>query len=136
MDLFFDPPTEALMAAYWEAFERHRIALPRCSVCGAFQWYPDAAGPDCLEAVYDWVDVAATGTIHTITRVHRAFLPAAERAVPFSVAMIELDGVEGARLVANVDDDAGIAIGDRIEARFEKSSGRWRPVFGPVPHDR
>jgi uncharacterized OB-fold protein len=130
MDLLYDPPIDELTAPYWEAFERQRIALPRCSACGRFQWYPDAAGPDCADAEYEWVEVATTGTVHTMTRVDRAFLPDAGRSLPFTVALIDLDGVEGARLVAEVDDLAGVSIGGRVEARFVESNGRWRPTFG------
>jgi uncharacterized protein len=134
MNLFYEPPTNELLAPYWEAFERRRIVLPRCSGCKSFQWYPDAAGPDCPNATYEWVDVALTGTVYSVTRVHRAFLPAAADALPFGVGMIELDGAEGVRMVANLDDDAGIAIGDRVEAKFEKSDGRWRPIFHAAGH--
>lgn len=132
MDLFFEPPDNELLAPYWEAIERDRLALPRCSRCGAFQWYPDAAGPDCAGAEYEWVGVPTVGTVHTMTRVHRAFLPDAAASLPFTVALIELDDVNGVRLVANVDDDAGIAIGDRVGARFDQTETRRRPVFVPV----
>ena len=132
MDLFFEPPDDELLAPYWEAIERGCIALPRCSRCGAFQWYPDTAGPDCADAQYEWVDVAMTGTVHTMTRVHRAFLPDAADSLPFTVALIELDGVDDVRLVANVHDNSGVAIGDRVEARFEQTETRRRPVFSAV----
>ena len=129
LPLFFDPPQDELTAPFWEAFAQHEIVLPRCSECRTFQWYPDAAGPDCPDATYEWVSVPTTGTVHTRTRVHRAFLPAAAPALPFTVGFVELDGTDGVRLVANLDDDEDIAIGERVEARFEQADGQVRPVF-------
>ena len=75
MELFFEPPVDELLAPYWEAFERDAISLPRCSSCGAFQWYPDAAGPDCGDAEYEWVDVATTGTAGAEPAASRHELP-------------------------------------------------------------
>jgi uncharacterized protein len=130
--LFFAPPIDELTAPFWDGAERQQLVLPRCSACGTFQWYPDAAGPDCAGARYDWVEVPRTGTVFTRTRVHRAFLPEAAGSLPFTVAFVELDGVDGVRLVGNLDDDADVQIGDRVEARFEEVGGRWRPVFQAV----
>jgi uncharacterized OB-fold protein len=132
LPLFFDPPLDELTAPFWEGFERHQIVLPRCSGCGRFQWYPEAAGPDCPGADYSWVAVPTTGTLSSKTRVHRAFLPGAAGSLPFTVGFVELDGADGLRLVANVDDQTDVAIGDRVEARFQEVAGRWPPVFHPV----
>ena len=130
----FDPVAlgdSTLLAPFWDAFERHEIVLPQCSACHRFQWYPDDTGPDCAGATYEWVVVPASGTIYTMTRVHRAFLPGGADGVPFVVGLIELDGVDGARLVAHLDaEDIDLAIGDRVRARFERVGDGWRPVFG------
>ena len=98
------PVGDELSAPFWAAIEERRIVLPRCSVCGRWQWYPDEAGCDCPGATLRWEEVAPTGTVYTATRVERAFLPGGQADVPFTVAFIELDGVEGMRLVANLAD--------------------------------
>jgi uncharacterized protein len=125
----FEPPAIDVTRPFWEAIEQGELRLPRCSVCGRFQWYPDDTGPDCEGATYEWVQVPTTGVLHTFTRVHRAFLPGIEGALPFTVGFVELDGVEDARLVAALHEPPALSIGDRVEATFVDVDGRTRPLF-------
>jgi hypothetical protein len=126
----FDPPhDDEISASFWAAIEEGRIVLPRCSNCGRWQWYPDEAGTDCPDASLVWEDVATTGTVHTATRVERAFLPGGQADVPYVVAFVELDGVEGVRLVTNLAEDADIGIGDRVRAEFVDFGERRHLVF-------
>jgi uncharacterized OB-fold protein len=73
--------------------------------------------------------VAGTGTVHTATRVERAFLPGGQADVPYLVVFVELDGVDGVRLVANAPDDASVGIGDRVRASFVDLGARRHLVF-------
>jgi uncharacterized OB-fold protein len=126
----FDPPAENDVARpFWDAIAEHELRLPRCSSCGRFQWYPDETGPDCDCATYDWVSVPTSGVLHTLTRVYRSFLPNVQSGLPFVVGFVELDGVDGARLVATLDDSHPLTIGDRVEAAFVEVEGRVRPLF-------
>jgi uncharacterized OB-fold protein len=125
-----EPPALDVAQPFWDAIEQRQLRLPRCSACGRFQWYPDDTGPDCDGAIYEWMSVPTTGVLHTFTRVHRAFLPGVENALPFTVGFVELDGVEGARLVALLREPPALTIGDRVEATFVDVDGRIRPVFG------
>ena len=129
----YGPPTDdEVSAPFWSAIEDDTIVLPRCSECRRWQWYPDEAGPDCPDATLLWEPVATTGTVHTVTRVERAFLPGGRDDVPFLVGFIELDDVEGVRLVANVVDDGSVAIGDRVQASFVPLGDRRHLVFVPA----
>ena len=76
-----------------------------------------------------WEQVATTGTVHTATRVERAFLPGGQADVPYVVAFVELDGVDGVRLVTNLADDSEVAIGDRVRAEFVDFGQRRHLVF-------
>jgi uncharacterized OB-fold protein len=126
----FDPPLDELAAPFWDAIEQGHLALPRCSSCGRWQWYPDAAGPDCGDGHYLWEQVATTGRVHTLTRVRRPFLPGSNAEhLPVVVGFIELDGVDGVRLVANLADDEHVVIGARVRATFERLGARQHPVF-------
>jgi uncharacterized OB-fold protein len=73
--------------------------------------------------------VATTGTVHTATRVERAFLPGGQADVPYTVGFVELDGVDGVRLVANLTDDPPVAIGSRVRASFVPLGARRHLVF-------
>lgn len=118
-------------APFWAAVERGALALPRCSMCGRWQWYPEAAGTDCTGGTLIWEDVPGTGTVHTFTRVHRSFLPGG-RQDPYVVGSIDLDGVDGPRLVANLDDAVDLAVGMAVRVRFERVGRRNHPVFDRI----
>jgi uncharacterized OB-fold protein len=65
-----------------------------------------------------------------MTRVHRSFLPGDRGTDPYVVGLVDLDGVDGGtRLVANLDDVAGMAIGARVRLRIEQVGDRPHPVF-------
>jgi uncharacterized OB-fold protein len=124
-----EPPDDELTRPFWDAVARSELRLPRCSVCGRWQWYPDPAGTDCAGGRLEWVEVATTGRVHTLTTVRRAFLPDGRDDPPFVVGFVELDGVDGVRLVANLDDDPKPSIGARVRARFDQLGSRLHPVF-------
>src|SRR5436190_14448490 len=126
----YDPPADVEVAApFWEAIQRGELRLPRCSRCHRWQWYPDAAGPDCADATLEWVAVPLSGVLHTFTRVYRPFLPGDGASVPYVIGFVELDDVTGVRLVANIADDENVAIGRRVRATFVDAGGQTRPVF-------
>jgi uncharacterized OB-fold protein len=125
----FDPPDDEIAAPFWAAIQDEHIVLPRCRECGRWSWYPDDAGARCHDAPLRWEAVATTGTVHTATRVERAFLPRGQADVPFTVGFVELDGVDGVRLVANLADDERIAIGSRVKASFVPFGHRRHLVF-------
>jgi uncharacterized OB-fold protein len=126
----YDPPLDdEISAPFWAAIDEERLVLPRCSECGKWQWYPDEAGPDCPGASLVWEEVATTGPLHTAPRVERALLPGGQADVPYVVAFVELDGVEGVRLVTNLADDSEVAIGERVRAEFVDFGQRRHLVF-------
>lgn len=124
-----DPELTDVNGPFWEGIASRQLRLPRCSRCGAFQWYPDSTGPDCAGAEYDWAPSAGRGTVHTMTRVHRQFLPGGGDGAPFVVGFVELDDAPGIRLVAQLDDVPGLAIGSRVEAAFVAVEGGQRMIF-------
>ncbi len=113
----FAPPTgDALTSPFWAATAEGRLAMPACSECGAWQWYPvegQACHPD---ATREWRDVPHVGTVFTFTRVERGFLPSGGEP-PYLLALVELDGVAGPRLVTTIIGEGSddIAIGDRVQ---------------------
>jgi uncharacterized protein len=113
---------------FWSALEHGVLKMSRCSMCHTWLWYPDDVGPCCAGASVEWAEVTPTGTVYTFTTVRRAFLPDGASAVPFTVALIELDGVEGVRLVANLEDREW-SIGDRVQLDVVENDGVRQPVF-------
>lgn len=129
----FDPPGHTATDPFWEALDRGRLELPVCSVCGRWQWYPEPSGTDCANGVLEWAPVSSTGIVYSFTVVHRSFLPGGREQVPYVVGAIDLDGVVGARLMANLADDVEWEVGDRVALQVGTIEGRTHPVF--VPED-
>lgn len=132
----FDPPAFEFARPFWDAIDDGRLALPRCSVCERWQWYPEASGTDCAGGSLDWTDVPTTGSVHSFTEVHRSFMPGGREHVPYIVALIDLDEVTGGggpRLVANLADVDGVvwAVGRRVRATFPSLGTRTHLVFEP-----
>lgn len=117
-------------APFWEATAEGRLALPACSVCGAWQWYP-VSGLACHpEAHHEWRHVAGEGRVFTFTRVERAFLPEGGDP-PYTLALVDLDGVEGCRLVTVLVGPGSDcpAIGDRVRLSPTRFETHTLPTF-------
>jgi uncharacterized OB-fold protein len=127
----FAPPADDPRAGpFWEATAQGHLALPACPICGAWQWYPLAGLPCHPEATLQWKRVPTEGTIFTFTRVERAFLPAGGEP-PYTLALVELDGVEGPRLVTVLVGPGSEepAIGDRVRLSPTVLATHTLPTF-------
>jgi uncharacterized OB-fold protein len=117
-------------APFWNAAAEGRLTLPACSVCGAWQWYPVAGLPCHPDASHEWKPVPGEGTIFTFTRVERAFLPEGGDP-PYTLALVELDGVEGPRVVTVLvgpgSDEP--SIGDRVRLSPTRFGTHTLPTF-------
>lgn len=124
-----------LVKPYWDALERGVLALPACSTCGRWQWYPYEFVKCHADASHVWKDVPTTGTVFTFAAAHRGFLPnAAPRAPAYVSALVELDRVAGVRLPALLVNLAGRdpAIGMRVRLAPLKRSSYVAPAFEPA----
>jgi uncharacterized OB-fold protein len=130
----FAPPLEESIARpFWEAAADGRLVLPACSVCGAWQWYPVAERPCHPGTPLEWRDAPREGTIFTFTRVERAFLPFGGDP-PYTLALIELDGIDGVRLVTVLvgPGSEAPAIGDRVRLAPTVLDTHTLPTFEPA----
>jgi uncharacterized OB-fold protein len=119
-------PSEGTASApFWDATRARRLVVQRCAACAGYVWYPRAVCPACLSEDLAWVDVEGVGRVYSVSVHYRA--PSAELAdaVPYAVALVDLD--EGPRLLSNVVgcDPEAVAIGDRVRA-----------VWAPLPDGR
>jgi uncharacterized OB-fold protein len=96
--------------------------LERCRHCG---------GPVAFEPV------AGTGTVHSFIVVRYPAVPGYADALPYVVALVDLDEQAGLRLSARIVDvdPAEVAIGQRVRAEIvDHPGGGYRvPVFHVTP---
>ena len=113
------PERNDLSAGYWEAAQRHQLAVQCCGECGALRHYPQERCPDCLSATHHWAPLSGRGTIYTYVVSHAAFHPFFEDRLPYVVATIDLD--EGVRVMSDLDEAPDqIRIGAAVEVFFER----------------
>ena len=104
-------------APYWSAARQRRLVMQACDQCGSLRWTPRDTCPECLEPGGTWTEIATGGTIWSFVVYHRAFHPSVEAAVPYNVALVQLDA--GPTVVTNVEAPIEqLEIGKRVHAVF------------------
>lgn len=133
-------PTPAVTpetAPFWRAAAGGEFLLPRCPRCARFIWYPREFCPHCGAGEIAWQPVSGRGRIYSVTVVRRAPHPAYADAVPYCVAVVELD--EDVRLLTNIvsSDLDALTIGQPVEAIYDPVDDERAIVrFRPVPAER
>ncbi|OHU82738.1 Zn-ribbon domain-containing OB-fold protein [Mycobacterium talmoniae] len=104
-----------------------QLLIEYCGECARWVHPPAGDCPDCGAALMAR-PVSGRGTVFTYTVNHHRFNPSL--AVPYVIAIVELDEQEGLRVAANIVDcePDSVACGMPVVARFDGDA----PVFVPV----
>lgn len=120
---------------WWRAAAEHRLLVQRCTQCSNLRLPPAPICPECRSDDLDWQEVSGRGEVYTFTIIHRPV--AANQELPFVVAVIELEGAQGVRLISNLVDTPHdqLAIGMPVEVVWEDMSAdltlpRFRAATG------
>ncbi len=118
---------------WWQAAAEHRLVVQRCTTCSHLRLPPAPVCPRCRSAAADWQEATGRGELYTYTVVHRPVAP--DQDLPFVVAVVELEGADGVRMISNlVDVDLEtLEVGLRVEVVWEDMGPdlaipRFRPV--------
>jgi uncharacterized OB-fold protein len=125
------PGLDDVDPTFWAEAAAGRLSFQRCADCGYLRWPPATLCPECWSPASAWEPVERGGTIWSFGIYDRAFDPAFEDAVPYVVALVELDA--GPRMIANVVgvEPKDVTIGMRVSAAFEPlSDGVALVTFG------
>lgn len=124
------PYPDPLTAPYWAAAKEHRFMLPCCSDCGQYHFYPRTVCPHCASPHIEWKPCSGKGHVYSYTVIHRAPSPAFAAAVPYVVAIVELE--EGPHLMTNIvgSPPDAVRIGLAVQVSFEDiAESTALPVF-------
>jgi len=118
-DAMPQPMADNDSVAFWKAAAEHRLVVQCCSDCSRKRLPAAPVCPSCRSDASDWQDVSGRGELYTYTIVHRAI--AADQQLPFVIAVIELDGAEGVRIISNLVETPleNLKIGMAVEVVWE-----------------
>ena len=127
-----DPDT----AGFWSATADGEVRLCRCTSCRTWLQPPLERCRRCAGAVA-WEPIAGTGTVYSFIVVRHQAVPGF--AIPYVVALVELDDQAGLRLptrLVDIEPD-DVRIGMRVRAEvIDHPGGEYGvPVFRPVGED-
>lgn len=121
---------------WWQAAAEHRLVVQTCAGCATPRHPPGPMCPRCRSTVHEWTPLSGRGRVYSFTVVHQAFLPSLGAHLPYVVAILDLDGAEGVRLISNlveVEPDA-VTVGMPVEVTWDDvAPGLAVPRFRPAP---
>lgn len=118
--------------AFWTGGARGELMIAFCDDCTAAIHPPQLICPTCQSRNVAPRPVAGTGTVYTCTVNHQPWLP--DMAVPFAIAVVDVDGAPGVRVTAPVDcaEPGSVRIGQRMAIGFEQGEHVWLPLWRPL----
>ncbi|MDB5423251.1 MAG: DNA-binding protein [Phenylobacterium sp.] len=117
---------------YWTSGAEGVMRVLRCQDCGYWLHPPTPLCPKCLSQSLAPEQVSGLATIETFTLNMRAWGPGL--AVPFVIAVVDLDEQPGLRVTTNIVGvpPESVAIGQRVQVVFEQDEDVWLPMFTPT----
>lgn len=108
---------------FWEACDKEKFLIQRCTDCSSIWFYPSPICPNCSSDNWTTVEADGTGIVESFTVVHHAPSDAFRADVPYIIALVEL--VEGVRVMGNIVDcgPGEVGIGDDVELVWEQREG-------------
>ncbi len=118
-----DPDTRE----WWEGAKRRKFLVRQCKTCGQ-KWFPPLpACGKCTSMEVGWFETGGRGSIYSYVVVMQPIVGAFIPAVPYVVAIIDLDGCHEpdgtVTRVAGVltNDEPEVAIGLPVEVSFDET---------------
>lgn len=124
------PEPSVLTQGFWDAAARHELVRPVCGQCGRSFFTPQVACPHCGSEAWTYQPSIGTGTVYSMTVIHRPPLPAF--TAPYVLAIIDLD--DGWSMLSRVVgcDPESVVIGMRVVVAWDDPApGVALPVFQP-----
>jgi uncharacterized OB-fold protein len=87
-------------APYWEYCRKHELRMQKCQQCGYIRFPASIVCPRCHSLEAEWARLSGKGKVYSFIVYHQAYHPAYKDALPYAVAIIQLD--EGPRMESNI----------------------------------
>lgn len=104
---------------YWAALARGKLKMQQCVGCNQWHWPAVWRCGECGSWQQQWHEVAPRGRIYSWTRSWHDFGAPLDLPIPYISVVVELDGVDGKRLLGTLDSSAAEpAIGQPVTGRI------------------
>jgi len=126
------PAPDDVTRFYWEAAANHRLVLQRCQTCHKMQYPPEICCVHCQAEEFEVARTSGRGVVYSYSVVDRPLHAGFVDALPYVVALVELDDQPGLRILTNlVDVPAGtpLSCGLPVEVTFEERGPVTLPQF-------
>lgn len=126
------PAPDDVSGFYWAAAAQHRLVLQRCRSCQQLQYPPEIC---CLHCQFDDLELAEAsghGVLYSYAVVERALHAGFLDALPYVVALVELDDQPGLRILTNlvgVPPGTELRCGMPVQVSFEERGAVTLPQF-------
>jgi len=118
---------------FWDGAANGKLMFQRCCNCGHAFLPGREECPQCLEPDLAWEEASGRGTLYSWITYHRAYGPAYQTRVPYTVGIVVLE--EGPRLASNIvgiADPEALTIDQPLELQIEMDDGIAIPRFRPA----
>jgi uncharacterized OB-fold protein len=122
------PPMGEDNAWWWEQAAQDKLAIQRCTGCGALRHPPRPMCSDCRSLEWDFVEASGRGKLASFTVLYHPQVPGYD--YPLTIALVDLE--EGTRIVSELVgcERETISIGMALEASIHQDEDGFKlPVF-------
>lgn len=118
--------------AFWTGGAQGKLTIAFCGDCAVAIHPPQVICPKCWSESVEFRAVPGTGTVYSYTVNHQPWAPG--MAVPFALAVVDVDGAVGVRVTAEVVgmNPDSLAIGQKMMVGFLNIDDVWLPQWSPV----
>jgi uncharacterized protein len=113
---------------YWDDLAKGRLSVQECVSCRRRRFPPMPSCPYCA-AAGTVIREATAGSVYSWVTVRRAFQPAFEADVPYTIVTVDLDG--GGRIVGRLEPQEAVRAGLRVGPHFVPHQGWTEVRFHP-----
>lgn len=110
----------------------HRLILQRCRACHKLQYPPEICCLHCRADDFDATESSGRGVIYSYSVVDRPLHAGFVAALPYVVALVELDDQSGLLILTNLVDvpaETQLRCGLPVEVTFEQRGAVTLPQF-------
>ncbi|MFJ6657723.1 Zn-ribbon domain-containing OB-fold protein [Streptomyces sp. NPDC091377] len=122
------PVTDPDGAPFWRYAARGELRVQECADCGELRFPPRPCCPHCQSFTSGWRLMSGQGRIWSYVVPHPPLLPAYAARAPYTVILVELADAPRVRIVGNLVDAPGGALGS-VPADRVRIGARVRVVF-------